>query len=146
VARIILTSDRALFTDYSGSDPLGFGLCVPYRLLPEFVEYKLLAPTVPVDKEGRAKYAPYGLGKLEAALIASGLKREDVIITPPENLSRVIDSDTEIVGVEVVDPQGLAPVSWTLKVLMGGGETCTQYEFEKLMMHLNSLKKKYRFK
>ncbi len=146
MAKIILTSDRALFTDFNGSDPLGFGLCVPCRLLPGFVEYRILAPRVPVDEEGRARYAPYGLGKLEAALIASGFKREEIVIAPPDNLGRVIDEDTEVVGVHVVDPQGLAPVSWTLKVLMGGGKPCTQYEFEKLMMRLNSFKRKYKFK
>jgi hypothetical protein len=50
------------------------------------------------------------------------------------------------VPVHVVDPQGLAPVSWALKALLGGGEACTQYEFEKLMERLGRLKARYGFR
>ncbi|RLG86628.1 MAG: radical SAM protein [Thermoprotei archaeon] len=146
MARIVLTADRAVFTDFSGAEPLGFGLCIPYRLVPRFVEYWVLAPPVPAGDGGRAIFAPYPLCKVEASLLAAGFRRSDVIITPPEKLEGVVSSDTEVVGVHVLDPQGLAPVSWTLRVLMGGGETCTQYEFERLMMRVLQLKRRYRFK
>ncbi len=143
--KIVLTADRALFTDYHGYDFLGFGLCLPYRLVPEGIEYHILAPKTPVDGL-RAKYAPYALSKVEASLLASGLSREDVVVTPPHMIRKAIDRDTEIVGVHVVDPKGLAPVSWTLKALSGGGKTCTELEFEKLIYEIKSLKEKYKFK
>jgi len=38
MAKIVLTADRALFTDYHGFDFLGFGLCMPYRLIPKIVD------------------------------------------------------------------------------------------------------------
>lgn len=146
MVRIILTADRAVFTDFNGSEALGFGLCVPFRLIPAFVEYRILAPPVPVDSYGRARYAPYPLAKVEAALVAGGFRREDVAVVPPEHLRSVVGKDTEILAVHVLDPQGLAPVSWTLEVLTGGGKPCTQYEFERLMTLVRELKRKYGFK
>jgi len=146
MVRIILTADRAIFTGFNGVDALGFGLCLPYRLIPDIVEYKILAPPLPVDKSGRALYAPYALSKVEASLLANGFNREDVAIVPPEYIKRVVDKDTEIIAVHVLDPQGLAPVSWTLRNLSGGGATCTQYEFDKLMADILDLKIKYKFK
>jgi len=146
MARIVLTADRAVFTDFSGAEPLGFGLCVPCRLIPWFIEYWVLAPPTPADEERRALYAPYPLCKVEAALLAAGFRRSEVVVAPPEKLGKVVDSDTEVVAVHVLDPQGLAPVSWTLRVLMGGGEPCTQYEFEKLMGRLARLKRRFRFR
>ncbi|MEB2836792.1 MAG: B12-binding domain-containing radical SAM protein [Desulfurococcales archaeon] len=143
--RIVLTADRALFTDFSGLDALGFGLCLPVRLMPSFVEYRILAPRAPL-RGGRAAYAPYALAKVEASLLAAGFTRDEVVIVPPEHLDDVIDEDTELVGVHVVDPRGLAPVSWTLRVMTGGGETCTAHEFRRLMERVSRLKRRYHFK
>ncbi|RLF65211.1 MAG: hypothetical protein DRN30_04465 [Thermoplasmata archaeon] len=138
--KIVLTADRALFTDFSDMSFLGFGLCLPYRLVPKIIQYNFLSPKVDVSKDYRAKIAPYGLSKLEAILYKSGWSYEDIIITPPEYLEKVIDEDTKAVGVHVVDPLGLAPVSWTLKSMSGGGMTCTEYEFRRLMRKLNEIR------
>jgi len=146
MVKVVLTADRALFTDFSGCEALGFGLCMPLRLVPRFIEYRILAPPASVREGGRAAFAPYALAKVEAALLAAGFKRDEVAITPPEHVEEVVDEDTAVVGVHVVDPQGLAPVSWTLKALTGGGATCTQYEFERLMGRLSKLRRRYRFK
>lgn len=146
MVKIVLTADRAIFTDYNGSDFLGFGLCLPYRLVPSFIEYRILAPPIPIERGGRARFAPYQLAKVEASLLSFGFSRDDVAIVPPEHIDRVIDSDTHVVGIHVLDPQGLAPVSWTLRVLTGGGKTCTQYEFEMFMERVKRLKERYRFK
>ena len=146
MVKIVLTADRALFTDFNNCDALGFGLCMPLRLVPRFIEYRILATLAPVGKEGRAAFAPYALAKVEAALLAAGFRRDEVVITPPEHVEKTIDKDTAVVGVHVVDPQGLAPVSWTLRVLTGGGVTCTQYEFERLMRRLAKLRRRYKFK
>ena len=143
--KVVLTSDQATFTDFSGLDTLGFGLCLPYRLVPAFVQYRVLAPPIPLVN-GRASLAPYPLCKVEAALLATGFKREDVYVVPPNYLRQVVDKDTAVVGIHVLDPMGLAPVSWTLRVLSGGGDTCTHYEFERLMETVRELKRRYRFK
>jgi len=143
--KVILTSDQATFTDFSGLDTLGFGLCLPYRLVPAFVQYRLLSPPIHLVNN-RVPFAPYPLCKVEAALLASGFKRDDVLIVSPNYLSCVIDEDVAVVGIHVLDPMGLAPVSWTLRILTGGGDTCTRYEFEKLMNIIKNLKKIYKFK
>jgi len=145
MSKVVLTADRALFTDFSGVDALGFGLCLPFRLIPRFVEYRILAPPAPAEGV-RAIYAPYALSKVEASLIASGFSRDEVVITPPELVERAVSNETSVVGVHVVDPQGLAPVSWTLRVMTGGGKSCTALEFERLMSKLSLLKRHYRFK
>jgi len=139
---VVLTADRALFSDFNGLDALGFGLCLPVRLVPWLLEYRILAPPAKGDSKGRALFAPYNLAKIEAALLAYGFKHDDVVIAPPEKLEKVVDEDTAVIGVGVVDPQGLAPVSWTLKAMTGGGTTCTQYEFEKLMWRIKKIREK----
>ncbi len=144
--RIVLTADQAVFTDYNGADLFGFGLCMSCRLIPEFVEYFVLTPKAATDEDGRAKFAPYGISKVEAALVAAGFSREEVMITPPHMLRRVIDKDTEVVALHVLDPKGLAPVSWTLRSMAGGGKSCTEIEFERTIGLIRSLKRKYKFK
>ena len=145
MARIVLTADRAVFTDFRGVDALGFGLCVPCRLVPRLVEYCLIAPHIASHSDGRAAAAPYALAKVEASLLAAGFSRDEVVIAPPERLGDVIDRDTDVVGVHALDPQGLAPVSWTLRALFGGGDPCTKVEFESLMRVLARLKERYGF-
>lgn len=103
---MVLTADRAVFTDYSGLDALGFGLCLSVRLVPWLLEYRILTPQAEADSRGKALFAPYSLAKIETSLLAYGFRRDDIVITPPEKLEKVVDEDTV-----VVDPQGLAPVS-----------------------------------
>ncbi len=146
MVKIVLTADRAVFTDYHGADLFGFGLCMPYRLVPKFVEYFVLAPRAPTLDGVRAKFAPLGLCKTEAALLAAGFSREEVAIVPPHALRKAVDKDTEVVAIHVLDPKGLAPVTWTLKAISGGGPSCTELEFDNLMKVIQDLKKRYRFK
>jgi len=146
LVKIVLTADRAVFTDYHGADLFGFGLCMPYRLVPKFVEYMVLAPRAPTVDGVRARFAPLGICKTEAALLAAGFKREEVAIVPPHALRKAVDKDTAIVAVHVLDPKGLAPVTWTLKAISGGGTSCTELEFENLMKVVLELKHRYRFK
>ncbi len=143
--KIVLTSDRATMTDYSGCEPLGFLLCLPYRLVPWLILEKILAPPIDVDEELRAKVAPYPLRKLEASLLREGFSRKDVIVTTPEMLETVIDDETRIVGIHVLDPLGMAPVSHTLSALAGGGLSCTALLFNEFMNKLQSLKHSYGF-
>ncbi len=87
MSKVVLTADRALFTDFSGVDALGFGLCLPLRLIPRLVEYRILSP--PVPSEGvRVIYAPYALSKVEASLIASGGSASMTCSSLHQNLSR----------------------------------------------------------
>jgi len=141
---IVLTADRGSFTDYGGSSALGYVACMPYRLVPRIFMDKIFTPPIPADKEGKAIYAPYALRKIEATLLYHGFK--DVIVTPPERLSKVIDEDTKIVGLTVHDPLGIDPVSTKLCMLFGGGPSWTAKFFEELGEEISKLKNKYNFK
>ena len=146
MVKIVLTADRSLMTDYHDVEAFGFGLCLPRNLVPDFLEYLVLAPKMKVDHEYRAIKPPYALRKIEAALLQFGFSKDDVIIRAPEYISKVIDYDTIVVGIYVVSPLGLSPVPWTLKCLTGGDEPIVKIEFEKLMKKLKKLKSRYRFK
>lgn len=142
---VVLSSDRAVMTSYSGMSFLGFGHCVPYRLVPEILLRRVLGSPVRTDSEGRALRAPYPLRKIEASLLSSGFKRDEVIVTTPTKIDKVVSRKTKIVGLSVLDPMGKAPVSWTLSSLFGGGDSCSKVEFLRFMRKVRKLKEKYGF-
>ncbi|MHA1409138.1 MAG: B12-binding domain-containing radical SAM protein [Candidatus Odinarchaeia archaeon] len=143
--KIVLTADKTLMTEYGGASFLGFILCAPRRLLPNFFVDHIICPK-PRTLNGEVYAPPYSLRKVEASLVHYGFKREDIGFIPPFNLKKLVSYDTEIVGVNTVDPMGRAPVSWTLRHLLGGGKPATQIAFEKLMWELKQLKERYGFK
>jgi len=143
---IVLTADRATMTDYGGADVLGFVLCVPYRLIPKYLLANVFAPPIKTDDELRAEVAPYALRKLEAALYASGFSDEEVVLTTPEKLKDAVGPETVVLALHVLDPLGLAPVSYTLSSLMGGGSSCTKLLFFNTMKLVTELKRRYGFK
>jgi radical SAM superfamily enzyme YgiQ (UPF0313 family) len=119
-------------TDYGGGDFAGFIVCLPKRLIPNYVLYRILCPKIR-SKDSEAKFAPYALRKIESALLENGFDEDEVIVASPDKLNKVIGSETKILGISTVDPAGFGPVSWTLCSLTGGGPSCTVYEFEKLL-------------
>ncbi len=70
----ILTVDRTLMTDHHGKEFIGFMTTSPAIGLPERLWMWIAAPKPKVDEYGRPKEAPYGLRKIEAALIDAGFK------------------------------------------------------------------------
>jgi radical SAM superfamily enzyme YgiQ (UPF0313 family) len=140
---IVLTADRGTFTDYNRSTALGYIADMPARLVPRLFMDKFFTPPVPADREGKALYAPYTLRKVEAALIKAGY--QDVIVTPPERLERVVGPRTKVVGISVHDI-GLSPVGTLLAMILGGGETWTGRFFRELGDKVAALKRKYGFR
>jgi radical SAM superfamily enzyme YgiQ (UPF0313 family) len=63
------------------------------------------------DDEGRLKFAPYSLRKIEAALLEYGFTSDEVIVADPRKLDRAIGPDTKVVGLTVHDPMGYSAVS-----------------------------------
>ena len=45
---------------------------------------------------------------MESSLIQGGYKREDVFVAHPEMLHKSIGPDTKVVGINVMDPLGMA--------------------------------------
>ena len=112
--RVVLTADRSLMTNYRGNFLYGFIACGPYELVPEFVFDKLFCPSVETDRNtGEVKVAQCGLRRIESALLKE-YQRDDVVIAHPEMLEKCIGPNTTVVGINVMDPLGMAPVTTTM--------------------------------
>lgn len=128
--RVVLTADRTLMSSYGGSQFIGFAACFP-RVLPKWLYARLFCP---VDRGfgGAAPAAPAGLRRIEGALLAAGVPREEIVVAYPDRLARVIDEDTRVIGVSTSDPLGCGPASSTFSSLLRK-ETYTRYFFRQLM-------------
>jgi radical SAM superfamily enzyme YgiQ (UPF0313 family) len=96
---------------------------------------RYLYPPVESNGDGRAKYAPYGLRKIEALLLENGFTESDVAVVHASNLDDFIGPKTKVVGISSMDPTGMGYVSKTYSSLVGGGEPMNAVEFEALVKH-----------
>ena len=141
--RIVLTADRSLMTNYRGNFLYGFIACGPYEVLPEWVFDKVFCPAVETDPNtGEAKVAQVGLRRIEAAL-HQGYKKDEVFVANPEHLSKSIGPDTKVVGINVMDPLGMAPVTTTMAPEK---LSYVAMKFKRMCADIIQLKKKYDFK
>lgn len=104
--KIVLSADRSLMSEFRGKALFGFLTCAPKEYVPEILYDKLFAPPVPRDGT-EAKYAPYSLRKVEATLSQSFNPK----VVHPSCIKQAVGEDTEVVGVTVMDPLGIGPVS-----------------------------------
>lgn len=132
--KVVLTADRTLMSDYSGGIFLGFSACVPRGLIPDQFYFSLFCPSVGVNGDGSVECAPYGMRKVEAALLNHSFNREEVIVAHPEYLDRVVGSNTKVVGITENDPLGMAPATTTF-VQLFGGEAYMEVKFRELLNH-----------
>jgi radical SAM superfamily enzyme YgiQ (UPF0313 family) len=87
-----------------------------YRVLGQQVTPKVLFDFIcnPIEQtDGRANYAPYGLRKVEAALVRDGYTRDQVVVAHPDHIEKFIGPETEVVGTYEMDPLGMGPVTMT---------------------------------
>ena len=143
--RIVLTSDQSLTSTFRNIPLLDFLPCAPVEKLPKSL-YKLLDTQLP-DKNGRLLLAPYAIRKVEAALVYSGFKREEIVVAHPKKVEQFIDEKTTIIGINTMDPYGLGPV--TLMFTEGGKYTSySEYMFTSLVKRLRDFRKRkgYKFK
>ena len=126
--KVVLTADRTLMSPYRGISLASFFGCAPavdqnrdqssfwYHIFGIQVTPRILFDFIcnPISHtNGHANYAPYGLRKVEAALIRDGYKREDVAVAHPDYIERFIGPGTEVVGTYEMDPLGMGPVTMT---------------------------------
>ena len=154
--KIVLTADRTLMSTYRGISLATFFGCAPaidphrsknsiwYYLLKDQVTPKVLFDFIcnPVGHtNGIANYAPYGLRKVEAALLRDGFKREDVVVAHPDHIEKFIGPETQVVGTYEMDPLGMGPVTMTFTY---GRKQMSYDEFynRDLHMKINAAKKK----
>lgn len=84
---------------------------------------------------GRAKYVPNGLRKVEALLLED-YPEEDVVVCHPHNLDMFVGPRTEIVGVTSMNPLGLAYVDTTYSSIFGFGEkSINSVEFDNIFLN-----------
>jgi len=72
---------------------------------------KTVYPPVERNPNGRARFAPYGLRKVEAMLLESGFTEKEVAVVHPDDLEDFIGSETKVVGISSMDPTGMGYVS-----------------------------------
>jgi radical SAM superfamily enzyme YgiQ (UPF0313 family) len=147
--KIVLTADRSLMTNYRGNYLFGFLACGPYRFETSLPYDYLFCPTIEADRRtGEAKVAQCGLRRVESSLVSSGqYNREDVLIAHPNYLEKVIGENTKVVGINAMDPLGMAPVTSTMSSYKEGiAVSYVAAKFEQLMKNINRLKQKYKFK
>src|ERR671932_1601561 len=126
--KIVLTADRTLMSIYRGISLASFFGCAPaldlnrkkasllYRVLGNQVTPRPLFDFIcnPIDHtNGIAKYAPYGLRKVEAALLRDGYSRDEVVVAHPDYIEQFIGPETQAVGTYEMDPLGMGPVTMT---------------------------------
>ncbi|MHA1333758.1 MAG: hypothetical protein ACTSPL_06805 [Candidatus Odinarchaeia archaeon] len=110
---IVLTGDRTIMSDYKGSLFLGFITCGPKTMIKPFFLFRFVVTDIESDKDGRVKAAPYGLRKIEGALLENGFTEEQVVTAKPKDLKKVIGPNTKIIGINTMDPLGRGPASST---------------------------------
>ena len=136
---IVLTASMIEMSDFNLNPFIAFS-----GGFPKFLVQKKLYPPVPFNEDGTAKFAPYGLRKIESLLIEE-FGEENVVTVYPTNLHRFIGPKTKIVGISTMDPLGIGFVSRTYTSIFGiNGKPATLVEFENLLS--NPALRKYRAK
>ncbi|UCD97148.1 MAG: B12-binding domain-containing radical SAM protein [Candidatus Bathyarchaeota archaeon] len=135
--KIVLTASGTEMSDYYNNPFVAFVAGFAKGPVPSWLLRKVIYPPVERDAHGRAKYAPYGLRKVEALLLKNGFAESDVAVVHPTDLDSFIGSETKVVGISSMDPTGMGYVSKTYSSLLGGGESMNAIEFKRLLNHPN---------
>ena len=140
---IVLTASAIEMSDFNLSPFIAFSGGFPLGIFPKFLLRKKLYPKTPSNGDKTAKFAPYGLRKVEALLMEE-FGEENVVTTHPNNLHEFIGPKTKVIGISTMDPLGIGFVSRTYTSILGlNGKPTTLIEFESLLSN-PTLKKKYR--
>lgn len=130
---IVLTGSAADMSDFNLSPFRAFIGGFPTGILPRLLVRKYLYPPVANNGNGTAKYAPYGMRKIEALLIGE-FGAENVVVVHPNHLEEVVGSRTRAIGISCMEPAGTGFVSRTYTSFVGfGGEPMATAEFRELV-------------
>lgn len=131
---VVLTADATLMARY---DTLLDGMMAASQTTttPWPVMRGLLMPRTP-HHEGRAVFAPLGLRRVEAALLAGGFTPEQVAVVAPERLEETIGPATRAIGVSTGEPLG-GGMSSTTMAAVAGGTIYPHHLFDALMRSVN---------
>jgi len=131
--KIVLTASATEMSDFLNNPFIAFVGGFAKGPVPLWFLRRNLYPPVKRNPDGRAKYAPYGLRKVEALLLKSGFKESDVAVVHPQDLNSFVGPNTKAIGISSMDPTGMGYVSKTYSSIVGGGEPMNAIEFRQLV-------------
>ncbi len=130
---IVLTGSNTDMSDFKLNPFRAFTGGFPTGIVPKRLLRKYWYPPVPNNGDGTAKYAPYGMRKIEAVLIKE-FGAENVAVVHPNNLQKVVGPNTKVIGITSMEPAGTGFVSRTYTSFVGlGGEPIAAAEFRELV-------------
>jgi radical SAM superfamily enzyme YgiQ (UPF0313 family) len=130
---IVLTGSATDMSDFNLSPFLAFTGGFPSGIIPRRLLRKYWYPPVPNNGDNTAKYAPYGMRKIEALLIEE-FGAKNVAVVHPDNLKNVVGPKTKVIGVSSMEPAGTGFVSRTYTSFVGfGKDPVAAAEFRDLM-------------
>jgi len=131
--KIVLTASATEMSDFWNNPFIAFVAGFGKGPIPLGFVRRTLYPPVERKPDGRARFAPYGLRKVEAMLLNGGFTEKEVAVVHPEDLEDFIGPETKVVGISSMDPTGMGYVSKTYSSIIGGGEPMNAVEFQKLV-------------
>jgi len=130
---IVLTGSATDMSDFKLNPFRAFTGGFPTGIVPKRLLRKYWYPPVPNNGDDTAKYAPYGMRKIEAVLIKE-FGAENVAVVHPNNLQKVVGQKTKVIGITSMEPAGTGFVSRTYTSFVGfGGEPVAAAEFRELV-------------
>jgi len=133
--KIVLTASAIEMSDFNLDAFIAFTGGFPSKIIPKDILRKHWYPPTPFNPDGTAKFAPYGLRKVEA-LLAEEFGAENVVTVYPTMLEHFVGTDTKVVGITSMDPLGIGFVSRTYTGLVAiSGKSMSAAEFEDLLAH-----------
>jgi len=146
-SNVVLSSDRTVMSEYNDNPFYGFTSCMYHKQVPKSFFFKKVVPPEVPNKDGTVKFASLFVRKVEAGLLVKGF---DAKVTDQYHFPKVINKDTKVVGLTVVDPLGFAPGSTAFRVFQKevSGYPHTMVEFQRFLKDLRELRRKkgYNFK
>ncbi len=130
---IVLTGSATEMSDFNLNPFRAFTGGFPTAIVPRFLLRKYWYPKVPINGDYSAKFAPYGLRKIEASLIKE-FGHQNVAVVHPYDLKNFVGPNTKAIGITSMEPAGTGFVSRTYTSLVGfGGEPVAAAEFRDLI-------------
>ncbi len=130
---IVLTGSATDMSDFKLNPFIAFAGGFPTAIIPRFLLRKYLYPRVPLNGDKSAKFAPYGLRKIEAGLVRE-FGKQNVVVVHPYDLKSFVGPKTKVIGISSMEPAGIGFVSRTYTSLLGfGGEPVAAAEFRDLI-------------
>lgn len=118
---VVMSVDRSMASDYRGTAYFGFAACLPRRVIPEWLYFRLISPPVASGPDGSIALADCGSRKAEASLRDAGLRRDRFVFAHPDRLDEVLGPETRVFLFGSHDPLGRGPLTAMLTHLMGRG-------------------------